>query len=89
MKQIFLLRHAKSDWSTMGQQDFDRGLASRGIKDISLISDSVKKNNFKMKFFVVVQIELKKHLIYVQMDLILISKMSNTSMIFIMVIMNQ
>ena len=48
MKQIFLLRHAKSDWSTMGQQDFDRGLASRGIKDISLISDYVKKNNFKL-----------------------------------------
>jgi phosphohistidine phosphatase SixA len=43
MKQIFLLRHAKSDWITMGQQDFDRGLASRGIKDISLISDYVKK----------------------------------------------
>ena len=32
----------------MGQQDFDRGLASRGIKDISLISDYVKKNNFKL-----------------------------------------
>ena len=48
MKQIFLLRHAKSDWSTTGQQDFDRGLASRGIKDISLISDYVKKNNFKL-----------------------------------------
>ena len=48
MKQIFLLRHAKSDWSNMGQQDFDRGLASRGIKDISLISDYVKINDFKL-----------------------------------------
>ena len=36
-----------------------------------------------------VQIELKKRLTYVQMDLILISKMLNTSMIFIMVTMNQ
>ena len=32
----------------MGQKDFDRGLARRGITDISLISDYVKKNNFKL-----------------------------------------
>ena len=48
MKQIFLLRHAKSDWSTTGQQDFDRGLAIRGVKDISLISSYIKENNFRL-----------------------------------------
>ena len=58
MKQIFLLRHAKSDWSIMGQQDFDRGLASRGIKDISLISEYVKKNN-RENGTAIVGIELK------------------------------
>jgi len=31
--QLFLLRHAKSDWSTQGQKDFDRELAPRGNLD--------------------------------------------------------
>ena len=45
MKQIFLLRHAKSDWNNLGEQDFDRSLAKRGIQDASTISNYVKKNN--------------------------------------------
>jgi phosphohistidine phosphatase len=45
MKQIFLLRHAKSDWNNLGEQDFDRSLAKRGIQDASTISNHVKKNN--------------------------------------------
>ena len=43
MKQIFLLRHAKSDWNNLGEQDFDRSLAKRGIQDASTISNHVKK----------------------------------------------
>ena len=42
MKQIFLLRHAKSDWSTLGQQDFERPLAKRGINDAMLISQYIQ-----------------------------------------------
>ena len=42
MKQIFLLRHAKSDWSTLGQQDFERPLAKRGINDALLISQYIQ-----------------------------------------------
>ena len=30
MKQLGLLRHAKSDWDDMSLRDFDRGLNSRG-----------------------------------------------------------
>lgn len=30
MKKLLLMRHAKSDWSTPGQQDFDRPLNARG-----------------------------------------------------------
>lgn len=33
MKQLFLLRHAKSDWSHPGLTDFDRPLNSRGLKN--------------------------------------------------------
>lgn len=33
VKNLFLTRHAKSDWSVPGQKDFDRELNSRGILD--------------------------------------------------------
>ncbi|HAH52111.1 MAG TPA: histidine phosphatase family protein, partial [Balneola sp.] len=33
MKQILLLRHAKSSWDHPGLDDFDRPLAKRGLKD--------------------------------------------------------
>ena len=32
-KSLFLVRHAKSDWSDPGQKDFDRELNSRGVID--------------------------------------------------------
>jgi phosphohistidine phosphatase len=33
MKTVLILRHAKSDWGTAGQADFDRPLAKRGLED--------------------------------------------------------
>ena len=33
MKTILILRHAKSDWSNLGQTDFERLLAKRGLED--------------------------------------------------------
>lgn len=33
MKTLYLVRHAKSDWSTIGQADHDRTLAERGLRD--------------------------------------------------------
>jgi len=32
-KKLYLLRHAKSDWSHAGQRDFDRELNERGYRD--------------------------------------------------------
>lgn len=32
-KLLYLIRHAKSDWSVNGQKDFDRELNSRGYND--------------------------------------------------------
>ncbi|TIL97623.1 MAG: histidine phosphatase family protein, partial [Mesorhizobium sp.] len=32
MKQLLLLRHAKSNWDDPGLDDFDRPLAERGVK---------------------------------------------------------
>jgi phosphohistidine phosphatase len=33
VKNLFLIRHAKSDWSVGGQKDFDRELNGRGLND--------------------------------------------------------
>lgn len=33
MKTLFLVRHAKSDWSQLGQHDHDRSLNERGQRD--------------------------------------------------------
>jgi phosphohistidine phosphatase len=38
MKKLYLIRHAKSDWSGFGESDFERGLNSRGKKDAAKIS---------------------------------------------------
>jgi len=35
MKQLILMRHAKSDWSQGGLTDFDRPLNKRGVNDSS------------------------------------------------------
>ena len=33
MKQLFVVRHAKSSWDTAGQSDFERSLNERGHRD--------------------------------------------------------
>ncbi len=33
MKEIFLIRHAKSDWGSMDVKDIDRPLKGRGVRD--------------------------------------------------------
>lgn len=38
-KTLFILRHAKSDWSQPKLADIDRPLNSRGVRDASLVGD--------------------------------------------------
>jgi len=38
MKRVTLLRHAKSSWADSGQQDFDRPLNKRGLRDAPMMS---------------------------------------------------
>ena len=42
MKEIFVLRHAKSSWDNVNLSDHDRPLADRGIKDASKLCVFVK-----------------------------------------------
>jgi len=37
MKTVYLIRHAKSDWSEENKADLDRGLSKRGSKDLKLM----------------------------------------------------
>jgi len=42
MRELFLVRHAKSSWDDPTLSDFDRPLNKRGLNDASLIADELK-----------------------------------------------
>ena len=42
--KLLIMRHAKSDWSADSGSDFDRPLATRGIKTAKLMGKWLKKN---------------------------------------------
>ncbi len=46
MKTIFLIRHAKSSWATIGLRDFDRTLEQRGHNDAPRMAKHLKKLGF-------------------------------------------
>ncbi len=46
MKQILIMRHAKSSWSNKGLKDFDRPLNNRGTGDAALMGKFVKKTGY-------------------------------------------
>ncbi len=43
MKNLYLIRHAKSDWSDENKSDFDRGLNKRGQKAILTMARALKE----------------------------------------------
>tara|TARA_Y100000741_G_scaffold292148_1_gene232357 strand:- start:1720 stop:2214 length:495 start_codon:yes stop_codon:yes gene_type:complete len=48
MKQIYVLRHAKSSWDNSNLSDFERPLADRGISDAKKMSKFLKDMNIKI-----------------------------------------
>ena len=48
MKQIYVLRHAKSSWDNSNLSDFERPLADRGIRDAKKMSKFLKDMNIKI-----------------------------------------
>ncbi|PKP47045.1 MAG: phosphohistidine phosphatase [Bacteroidetes bacterium HGW-Bacteroidetes-12] len=46
MKTIYLIRHAKSSWSSLSLNDFDRPLNERGKKDAPFIGKKLKELRF-------------------------------------------
>ncbi len=47
MKRIYIIRHAKSSWSDLSLDDFDRPLKKRGKEDIKNIAQWLKKEGIK------------------------------------------
>ncbi len=47
MKTLYLIRHAKSDWSDGSLSDFERGLKKRGHKDLDTISSYMSIQQLK------------------------------------------
>ncbi|MFA5502170.1 MAG: histidine phosphatase family protein [Sulfurovaceae bacterium] len=47
MKTLYLIRHAKSDWSEENTADLDRGLSKRGSKDLKAMGSYLLEKKIK------------------------------------------
>jgi phosphohistidine phosphatase len=52
MKTLLLIRHAKSSWEDAQQNDFDRPLNARGLKDAPMMADRLLDRKVKIDAFI-------------------------------------
>lgn len=52
MKQLLIIRHAKSSWAIKGQDDFDRPLNERGHADAPVMAQRLVKKHIQVDHFV-------------------------------------
>lgn len=52
LKELFIIRHAKSSWEHEGISDFDRPLNQRGEEDAPLMGSVLRKNAYKPDFII-------------------------------------
>jgi phosphohistidine phosphatase len=52
MKTIIIIRHAKSSWANVGQEDFDRPLNSRGLSDGLFMGERLAARNIDIDLLV-------------------------------------
>lgn len=52
MKTLYLIRHAKSDWTEINQRDIDRPLNDRGKRNAPIMANRLVKRNVKLDLFV-------------------------------------
>jgi phosphohistidine phosphatase len=63
-RELFILRHAKSDWESEAETDFDRPLAKRGNKDAPAMGKWMKKQKLLPDHIVSSPAERAKQTIY-------------------------
>ena len=52
MKQLLIIRHAKSSWDNFLQKDFDRTLNERGMRDAPAMAKHIANKGIKIDAFV-------------------------------------
>jgi len=52
MKQLLVIRHAKSSWANLGQQDFDRSLNERGHRDAPEMAKRLLNKQIEIDAFI-------------------------------------
>ncbi len=52
VKQLLIIRHAKSSWALRGQDDFDRPLNDRGHSDAHIMAERMLKKHIQINLFV-------------------------------------
>ena len=52
MKQLLVIRHAKSSWSLIGQDDFDRPLNDRGLRDAPAMAQKLLDKKVSIDTFI-------------------------------------
>lgn len=52
MKEILLLRHAKSSWENINLEDFDRPLKKRGKDDSVIMGEYIKQNDLIPEYII-------------------------------------
>ena len=52
MKQLLIIRHAKSSWENLLQKDFDRTLNNRGMKDAPAMAQRILSKGVEIDKFV-------------------------------------
>jgi phosphohistidine phosphatase len=52
MKQLLLIRHAKSDWNAPSSGDFDRPLNDRGKRDAPVMAHRLLTKKIKIDAFI-------------------------------------
>ncbi len=48
IKTLHIIRHAKSSWKNMDQNDIDRPLKKRGIQDMRKMAQTIGDENIKL-----------------------------------------
>lgn len=51
LKQLLIIRHAKSSWALAGQEDFDRPLNDRGHRDAPMMAERLLDKKVKIDAF--------------------------------------
>ena len=48
MKQLFIVRHAKTEWADSGKSDFSRSLTPSGIHEAKIMAEKLAEKNIKI-----------------------------------------